>query len=260
MTIQYTKRQERTHTMTTIATDSYIRFPKKMVGGKMGEYCTIQSAFLDKDYAYALGNMLFLDGRTKYTKFLSNQLSNTVGVDSVKLTNGRIEADTIVTFEPEYDWSVRILFKSLAKVYDVECDAEDKKHIDKLRKSGVVEFPIQWGGFGSIDYDKPRNKYVACFFGRESDNGVTDAPRVIYVNIIPNLVDYVSVIKRMRSQIELSRDAHALKYDPSSVTHVCFINDFNNKHATFEDVETMMTSANIDLVSFQELQDFFKAD
>lgn len=227
----------------------------------MGEYCTIQSAFLDKDYAYALGNMLFLDGRTKYTKFLSNQLGNTVGVDSVKLTNGRIEADTIVTFEPEYDWSVRILFKSLAKVYDVECNTDDKKHIDKLRKSGVVEFPIQWGGFGSFDYDKPRNKYVARFFGRESDKEeVRDTHRVIYVNIIPNLVDYVSVIKRMRSQIELSRDAHAEKYDPSSVTHVCFIHEFNNKHVVFEDVERMMNSANIDLVSFQELQDFFKAD
>jgi hypothetical protein len=252
--------------------ETFRLFPKKTVGGNIGEYNRIQSLFLDNDtYSGSIANMLFLNSKTENKKSVASALnavfnenftnkSITVDAHSVGLVSSNLWVDSRVSFEPGYDWSLCIDYKEAIKSYILSVDAPVKKQLDKLRAKGKVPFT---NGNVSVEYLDIDNVYVCNCYGRTIDPikeivysecppSYIDTSFRVYVNIFPTLVDYASVLKKMRAQIQMTG------FNPSDRRNACvlLVGSVRSKNIDAEQVEQIIDSASISLITEKELNDF----
>ena len=115
----------------------------------------------------------------------------------------------------------------------------------------------------TVEYLDIDDVYTCCCYGRtvslvhsvvysEVFPENVDTSFRILVNIFPTLVDYATVLKKMRSQIQLSG------IDPSDPKTACvlLVGSVRSKNIDTEQVEEIMDSASVSLVTEQELNDF----
>jgi hypothetical protein len=252
--------------------ETFRLFPKKTVGGNIGEYNRIQSLFVgNESYANSLANMLFLNSKSENRKSVANALNAVfnenfpnkhihINQESIELRAPNLWTDSRVTFEPGCDWSLQIDYKQAVKTYVISVDSHIRKRLDKLRAKGKVPFTT---GNVTVEYLDIDDVYTCCCYGRtvslvhsvvysEVFPENVDTSFRILVNIFPTLVDYATVLKKMRSQIQLSG------IDPSDPKTACvlLVGSVRSKNIDTEQVEEIMDSASVSLVTEQELNDF----
>jgi hypothetical protein len=256
--------------------ESFRLFPKKTVGGNIGEYNRVQSLFLDDDtYTGSLANMLFLDSKNENKKSVARALNAVLRENypdkninirhtDVDLRSSNLWVDSRVTFEPGYDWSLQINYKEAVKSYVLSVESPIRKRLDKLRTKGKVPFTT---GNVIVEYLDIKDVYICNCYGRSVTpiDGVVysdsfpeniDTTFRIFVNIFPTLVDYASVLKKMRSQIQLTN----INPYHSSDACVLLVGSIRSKNIDSAHVEKIIDSASISLVTEKELDDFVSSN
>jgi hypothetical protein len=241
-------------------TVSYQLFPKKHI--QIDQYNGIQESLFDEAYIRSIVDMTFFKAPSFYKKEFSrvaeyNHYEYHDELDSIfkNTTSKKMEIDYSLSFEPGANWSVKVNLRNAVKTFDVKYN---KKLVNAVKSIQQTNGPIM-SDHTTIFYDEDNNRVhgrTNLYTNYVSRSTQDDNSENIYIDIVPTLDDYSSVLKRLRSQIELTE--HFCK---GKNTYILLIRDFESKNISFETVESIFEKANIVLIRIDELDQFyFKTD
>lgn len=234
---------------------SYQLFPKKHI--RIDDYNRIQSLLFDESHINAITDMTMYKSPTFYADEFNGHIRKNFPEYSEVFRNfykrstfnKKLCSEYKVEFEPGANWSARIQLNDSEKQFQIKFNDE---LLDAFRDLGIMYQPLRTK-YTTITYDNDAYiywGYTDLFHSKEM------SPESIYVDIVPTLDDYSSVLKRLRSQIEITE-----KFQPGRKTYILLIEDFESKNISFEHVERIFESANIILIRLDELDQFlYKTD
>lgn len=233
---------------------SYNYFPKKHI--HIDEYNRLQALLLDESYIRSIADINLYESPSFYKKEYMSFIKENYGVHYKSLSQlyknifgKKMFVDWKVQFEPGANWSACITIRDSEKQFNIGSNDELECALYAL---GVDDKHRLTTKHTIISYDDTRGEYWGYIDLFGVNNGIP-VPYNIYVDIVPTLDDYSSVLKRLNAQIELTNE-----FRPGKNNYILLIDRFESRNTTFETVETIFDKSGITLIKLDELDQFLE--
>jgi hypothetical protein len=233
---------------------SYNLFPKKHI--HIDEYNRLQALLLDESYIQAIADMNLYESPSYYKKEYMNSIKENYGVHYKSLSqlykhvyDKKMFVDWKIQFEPGANWSACITVRDSEKQFNISPSEQLESALYAL---GVNDKHRLTTNHTVISYDDIRGEYWGYIDLYGVNNGKPE-PTNIYIDIVPTLDDYSSVLKRLNAQIELTNE-----HRPGKNNYILLTDRFESRNTTFQTVETIFEKSGIALIRLSELDQFLE--
>ena len=204
---------------------------------KTPEHNKLQNLFLDDNFCRKIINDSDVDWTQKIHELYENELFTKIFGD--QRFNEQITEKINTQFEAEYNWDVKISYS-----IDIKSDRLTSNNRDdyEIMRTLTKKTPIQW----SHDYGSPR---IYEFYASEFES------ISVFIELKPLLGDdYPEVLRKMSTQIKLTKNDKTDKYLVTSKHFCLFIKDFNSSTTTREQLIKIFLQHDIKVIFMEDLE------